>query len=62
MATKVKLFKNGAYVSFERNAFYGQWLIKAYNPAGALLDKVITFDVGIAFENRTAVNALAKNA
>ncbi len=62
MATKVKLFKNGAYVSFERNAFYGQWLIKAYSPAGALLDKVIALDYRTACEYRRAFNALAKNA
>ena len=60
--TKVKTFKNGAYVSFERVPFYGQWIVKAYSPAGALLDKVITFDYRTALEYRRAFNGIARNA
>jgi hypothetical protein len=58
---KVKLFKNGAYVSFYRSP-YGQWLVKVYSPAGHLLDKIITFDYRSACEYRRAFNAIAKNA
>ena len=59
--TKVKLFKNGAYTSFERVPYYGQWIVKAYSPGGALLDKVITFEYRIALEYKRAFDALAKN-
>jgi hypothetical protein len=58
---KIKLFKNGAYVSFYRSP-YGQWLIKAYSPSGAVLDRVVTFDYRTACEYRRAFNALAKAA
>lgn len=58
----IKTFKNGAYTTFERNAFYGQYLVKVYSPSGALLDKIITFDYKSACEYRRAFNAIAKNA
>jgi hypothetical protein len=60
--TKVKTFKNGAYVSFERVPFYGQWIVKVYSPAGALLDKIISFDYRTACEYRRAFEGIAKNA
>jgi hypothetical protein len=59
---KIKTFKNGAYVSFERVPFYGQWIVKVYSPAGALLDKVITFEYRTALEYRRAFNSIAQNA
>ena len=57
----IKTFKNGAYVTFERNSFYGQYLVKVYSAAGNLIDKIITFDYRTACEYRRAFNAIAKN-
>jgi hypothetical protein len=59
---KIKTFKNGAYVSFERVPFYGQWIVKVYSPAGALLDKVISFEYRTALEYKRAFEGIAKNA
>ncbi len=60
--SKVKVFKNGAYVSFERVPFYGQWIVKVYSPAGALLDKVISYDYRTALEYKRCFEGIAKNA
>ena len=62
MATKVKTFKNGAWTTFERVPFYGQWVVKVYGAGGSLIDKVITFDYLTACEYRRAFNAIAKNS
>ena len=57
----IKTFKNGAYVTFERNSFYGQYLVKVYSATGNLIDEIITFDYRTACEYRRAFNAIAKN-
>ena len=59
---KIKTFKNGAYTTFERVPHYGQYLVKAYSPAGALLDKIITFEYRTALEYKRAFDAIARNA
>jgi hypothetical protein len=60
--TKIKMFKNGAYVTFERNAFYGQYLVKVYSATDTLIDKIITYDYRTALEYRRAFNGIAKNS
>lgn len=57
----IKTFKSGAYVTFERNTFYGQYLVKLYSSTGNLLDKIITFDYKSACEYRRVFCAIAKN-
>lgn len=60
--TKIKMFKNGAYVTFERNPFYGQYLVKVYSPTDNLIDKVIAYDYKTACEYRRCFNGIARNA
>ena len=59
---KVKTFKNGAYTSFERVPHYGQYIVKVYSPAGALLEKIITFEYRTALEYKRVFDAIARNA
>lgn len=60
--TKVKTFKNGAYTSFERDNARGMYLVKVYNPAGYLIDRVLCDDSRNARDYLRSFNAIAKNA
>jgi hypothetical protein len=59
---KVTTHKNGAYTSFEKSLPSGMYTVKAYSPAGALIDKVRCDDYREALAYLRAFNAIARNA
>ena len=59
---KIKEFKNGAYVSFERAMPSGYYIVKAYAPNGALMDKVICDDYRNAVTYRKCFEGMARQA
>ena len=60
--TKVKTFKNGAYTSIERDTVRGMYLVKVYNPAGYLIDRVVCDDYRNAQDYLRSFNGIARNA
>ena len=59
---KVKLFKNGASVTFERNAATGFYTVRVYSPSFNLIDKVSVDNYRAACDYRRAFIELAQNA
>ena len=62
MTTKTYTEKNGAWTVFERLMPSGMYAVKAYSPAGAVLDKVRCDSRAEALSYLRALRALARNA
>jgi len=62
MSTKIFTEKNGAWTVLERTEPAGLYVVKAYSPAGAVLDKVRCDSRAEALSYLRALRALARNA
>ena len=60
--SKIKMFKSGATVMFQRNGVNGFYTVTLYSPAFNVIDRVSCDTYRAACEYRRAFIALAKNA
>jgi hypothetical protein len=58
---KIKLFKNGAYTTLEKQAC-GYYSVQVRSPSGELIDKIRCDTYRDACEYRRAFNAIARNS
>ena len=59
--TKLKLFKNGASVTFERDPVNGFYTVAVYSPSFTLYDRVRCDTYRAAVEYRRSFYAIAQN-
>lgn len=59
---KLKLFKSGAYTTFEKTGVNGYYLVKVHKPNGEIIDKVICDDYADARAYLKCFNGIARNA
>jgi hypothetical protein len=57
---KIKLFKNGAYTTFEKTG-QGYYLVQLRDPSGNLYDKIMCDDYHNARDYLKSFNGIAKN-
>lgn len=57
---KIKLLKNGAYVSLEKTSPSGYYIVSLRNPSGNVHDKIKTDDYKSALEYKRAFLAIGR--
>lgn len=60
--TKIKIFKNGAWTSFDKTPVSGYYVICAFSPSGRLLDKMVCDNYRSALDYLRSFKLIARNA